>query len=381
MRKNYRLMIPGPIEINPEVLAKMSDPLTAHYGDIWVGIWRKTVSNLQRVIGTKAEVLVIVGSGHTANDLVMNSLFNPGDQILTLDNGWFGERLDILAKAYGINSVVCKKPWGMPFESSDIHTAAASHPGLKAIYMVHGETSTGVANPVEELASAAKEHGMLVLVDTIASLGGEKYLMDKWDIDITVCASQKALGAPPGLALVAVSDRAWDTMKTRKEPLGFMNNLQNLREYATTQADVHPHPGTMPVNNFVALEKSTSLILEEGLPTTWSRHTQIARVVRDGIRSMGLKVMANEKAACANLTVILAEDWFNPVAVSEFMKAEYGMHIGLGLGDYVNQSIRIGHMGTNAALEAVIPFLVGLEQYLRQQGHSIKRGACLAGLE
>ena len=96
---------------------------------------------------------------------------------------------------------------------------------------------------------------------------------------------------------------------------------------------------------------------------------------------MGLKVMANEKAACANLTVILAEDWFNPVAVSEFMKAEYGMHIGLGLGDYVNQSIRIGHMGTNADLEAVIPFLVGLEQYLRQQGHSIKRGACLAGLE
>ncbi|MDE2727497.1 MAG: alanine--glyoxylate aminotransferase family protein, partial [Gemmatimonadota bacterium] len=106
MRKHYRLMIPGPIEISPDVLAHMSDPLTAHYGDRWVEIWRKTVSNLQRVIGTEGDVFPLVGSGHTANDVVMNSLFNPGDRILTLDNGLFGKRLDDLARAFGLDSVV-----------------------------------------------------------------------------------------------------------------------------------------------------------------------------------------------------------------------------------------------------------------------------------
>ncbi len=381
MRKHYRLMIPGPIEVSPDVLAHMSDPLTAHYGDRWVEIWRKTVSNLQRVIGTEGDVFPLVGSGHTANDVVMNSLFNPGDRILTLDNGLFGKRLDDLARAFGLDSVVLEKPWGIPFEAADIHEAAAANPGLKAVFMVHGETSTGVANPVHELAAAAREHGMLVLVDTIASLGGEQYLMDAWDIDVTVCASQKALGAPPGLALVAVSDRAWDAMKDRREPRGFMADLQNLRHFAETQADVHPHPGTMPVNNFVALIRSTDDILEEGLEACWTRHRKVSRVVREGVRALGLKVMAEERAACVNMTVILSEDRIKPVAFSDFMKAEYGMHVGLGLGDYVNRSIRVGHMAHNANLETVTPFLVGLEQYLRRQGFDVERGACLAGLD
>ena len=205
--------------------------------------------------------------------------------------------------------------------------------------------------------------------------------MDAWGIDITVCASQKALGAPPGLALVAVNERAWNAMKERREPRGFMTDLQNLRDYAATQADIHPHPGTMPVNNFVALEKSTALILEEGLEATWARHRKIARVVREGVRAMGLEVMAEERAACVNLTVILSDGHFTPTAFADFMKTEYGMHVGLGLGDYVNRSIRVGHMGENATLEVVTPFLVGLEQYLRRQGNAIERGASLAGLD
>ena len=205
--------------------------------------------------------------------------------------------------------------------------------------------------------------------------------MDAWGIDITVCASQKALGAPPGLARVAVNERAWNAMKERREPRGFMTDLQNLRDYAATQADIHPHPGTMPVNNFVALEKSTALILEEGLEATWARHRKIARVVREGVRAMGLEVMAEERAACVNLTVILSDGQFTPTAFADFMKTEYGMHVGLGLGDYVNRSIRVGHMGENATLEVVTPFLVGLEQYLRRQGNAIERGASLAGLD
>lgn len=381
MRNHYRLMIPGPIEVAPEVLAHMSDPLTAHYGDKWVEIWRGTVSNLQQIIGTKGEVIIVVGSGHTANDISINSLFNPGDKVLTLNNGLFGQRLADICDAHGLDQVILTKPWGTPFTASDVDKAVTQHPDLKALLVVHGETSTGIANPVQELAAAAKTHGLLVMADTIASLGGHPYKMDEWQIDITTCASQKALGAPPGLSLIAVSETAWSVMADRRKPRGFMTDLQNLRHFSDVQADFHPHPGTMPVNSFVALQKSTGLILEEGIEATWARHDKVARVVRAGVRAMGLQVMAAEEAACANLTVILADDQFVPQAYSDFMKEEYGMQLGLGLGEYLTRSIRIGHMGHNANLEAVVPCLTGLEQFLRRQGHDIPRGASLAGLE
>jgi alanine-glyoxylate transaminase / serine-glyoxylate transaminase / serine-pyruvate transaminase len=381
MRNHYKLMIPGPIEVAPDVLAHMSDPLTAHYGDKWVDIWDGTVSNLQHIIGTTGEVIIVVGSGHTANDISINSLFNADDKVLTLNNGLFGQRLVDICEGHGLDQVILTKPWGTPFAPSDIHEAVARNPDLKALLVVHGETSTGIANPVKELAAAAKKHGLLVMADTIASLGGHPYKMDDWQIDITTCASQKALGAPPGLSLMAVSEFAWSIMEGRRKPRGFMTDLQNLRHFSKVQAEFHPHPGTMPVNTFVALRKSTDLILEEGIDATWARHEKVARVVRAGVRAMGLQVMATEESACANLTVILSEDFFVPQAYSEFMKETYGIQLGLGLGDYLTKSIRIGHMGYNANLEAVIPCLVGLEQFLRQQGHDIQRGTCLAGLE
>ena len=381
MRNSYRLMIPGPIEVAPEVLAHMSDPLTAHYGDKWVEICNGTVSNLQQIIGTIGEVIIVVGSGHTANDISINSLFNPGDQVLTLNNGLFGQRLADICDAHGLDQVILTKPWGKPFSPSDIHEAVTRNPDVKALLVVHGETSTGIANPVQALTAAAKEHELLVMVDTIASLGGHPYKMDDWHIDLTVCASQKALGAPPGLALIAVNETAWSFMADRRKPRGFMTDLQNLRHFAEVQAAFHPHPGTMPVNAYVALQKSTDHILKEGLEATWARHDRVARVVRTGVRAMGLQLMAAEEAACANLTVIMADDQFLPQAYFDFMIEEYGMQVGLGLGEYLTRSVRIGHMGLNANLEAVVPCLVGFEQFLRLQGHDVPRGASLAGLE
>lgn len=381
MRNNHRLMIPGPIEIEPEVLAHMSDPLTAHYGDRWVDIWNGTVSNLKKITGTSGDIIIVVGSGHTANDISINSLFNPGDKVLTLNNGLFGQRLVDICEAHGVEQTVLDKPWGSPFTADDIHEAVVQDPGLTALLVVHGETSTGVANPVEELAAAAKEHGMLVMADTIASLGGHPYKMDEWQVDITVCASQKALGAPPGLAMIAASETAWAFMENRQKPRGYMTDLQNLRHFAETQAEFHPHPGTMPVNSFVAFRKSTHMILEEGIEEVWARHHRVAEVVRKGVREMGLRILAAEEAMCANLTVIMSDDKFTPMDYAEFMKESYGMQVGLGLGDFMEKSIRIGHMGLNANLEAVVPCLVGLEQLLRRNGYDVPRGASLAGLD
>jgi alanine-glyoxylate transaminase/serine-glyoxylate transaminase/serine-pyruvate transaminase len=205
--------------------------------------------------------------------------------------------------------------------------------------------------------------------------------MDDWGIDVTVCASQKALEAPPGLGIIAVGERAWAMMRDRRSPRGWMTDLQNLRQYAQEQAHYHPHPGTMPVNTFVALRKSTQLILEEGLENRWRRHERIARVVRAGVRSMGLNVLAEEAFACVNLTVVTADGQFDPFDLCDFMKQEYGMHVARGLGAFSDRAIRVGHMGQNASLEAVTPFLVGLEHYMRRKGVDIPRGACLAGLE
>jgi len=381
MRRHYRLMIPGPVEVDPEVLSHMSDPLMAHYGDEWVEIWNGVIANLKQVIGTTGDVLVVVGSGNTANDIVVNSLFNPGDRALALNNGLFGQRLVELCQAHGVETVEIEKPWGVPFTAEDIHRAVRENTGLKAALIVHGETSTGIANPIQELAQAARSHGLVVMADTIASLGGEPYRMDEWGIDMTVCASQKALEAPPGLGIVAVGERAWTLMGARRKPRGWMTDLQLLRKYAQEQANFHPHPGTMPVNAFVALRKSTQFILEEGLEYRWVRHNRIARVMRNGVRGMGLRVLAQEDAACVNLTVIMADGKFDPGDLQAYLKAQYGMHIARGIGPYFDKAVRVGHMGPNASMEAIVPFLVGMEQYLRKQGHDIPRGACLAGVE
>ena len=381
MRKNYRLMIPGPIEVEPEVLARMSDPLTAHYGDRWVEIFNETVENIKQIMGTVGDVVLLVGSGHTANDTVINSLFTEGDRVLVFDNGIFGSRLVDIARGFRLKVTHVKKPWGVAFCAADVEAAVADHSDLKALLIVHGETSTGVANPIREIAEAAKAHGLMVVADTIASLGGEPYRMDEWGIDVTTCASQKALEAPAGLGIIGLNDRAWTAVDAKMDKRGWMGDLNVWRHHMTTLAEFHPHPGTMPVNTVNALRESTRLILEEGLDARWERHARIARIVREGARSMGLNVLADDETASRNLTVILSEGRFVPAELSAYMKETYGMHIGLGLWEWAEKAVRIGHMGPNANLEAMVPFLVGTEQFLRKTGIGVTRGSCLAGLD
>lgn len=381
MRRHYRLMIPGPVEVDPDVLARMSDPLTAHYGDQWVELFDETVANVKTIMGTEGDVFLVVGSGHTANDMVIHSLFSEGDHVLVLDNGIFGHRLVEMAEGHGLRLTTLTKPWGTPFYAEDIENAVQNAGDLKAVLIVHGETSTGVANPVEALAKAARKHDLLVVVDTIASLGGEPYKMDAWDIDVTTCASQKALESPPGLGIIGINKRGWAAIDQKQSPRGWLTDLRVWRRYAEEMASFHPHPGTIPVNNIAALRESTRLILEEGLEARWARHARIARVVRDGVRAMGLNVLADEETASRNLTVVLADGKFETRKLAEFLKEQYGMHIGLGLLTWADKAVRAGHMGPNANLEVVIPFLAGLEQFLRQSGHPVERGSCLAGLD
>ncbi|MBI4553832.1 MAG: alanine--glyoxylate aminotransferase family protein [Candidatus Latescibacteria bacterium] len=378
--RRYRLMIPGPVEVDPDVLTHMSDPLTAHYGERWIGILNETKANLRAIFRTSGDVFVVVGSGNTGTDMVINSLFDEGDHVLALDNGYFGHRLGEVAESHGLRVTWLTKRWGSPFRPADIDAAVAGAPDLKAVLVVHGETSTGVANPVHDLAQAARKHDLLVVVDGIASLGGEPFEMDAWGVDVCVTASQKALESPPGLALIAINSRAWQAIDRCQGHRGWVGNLQTWRRFASEQADYHPHPGTIPVNNVVALRSSTRLILDEGLEARWERHARIARVVRSGMRAMGLAVMADEDVACANLTVIESAGLFNPGALVEFLKAEYGIHIAQGIREWFDKAVRIGHMGPNASLGAIVPLLVGVEHFLRQSGHRVERGSCLAGL-
>lgn len=374
-------MIPGPVEVAPSVLGKMSEPLTAHYGDEWIEIIEDAISNTKQIMGTSGDVLIITGSGHSANDMVINSLFSPGDHVLVLDNGMWGGRLDEIARGHGLKVTRIEKPWGQPFRADDVRKAAAHHEDLKALLVVHGETSTGQANPVQEISAAAKEYDLLVMVDTIASLGGEPYKMDEWNIDVTTCAAQKGLEAPPGLGIIGLNTRAWAAVDSRTGPAGWMTDLKVWRHTIETMGSYHPHPGTMPVNTVNALRASTALILEEGLEARWERHARISQCVRDGARGMGLEVLAADEHASRNLTVILSDGAFDPNGLSDYLKEAYGMHIGLGLMALAGKAIRIGHMGPNANLEAMVPFLVGTESYLRKSGKDVPKGSSLAGIE
>ena len=360
----------------------MLKPILGYLDPYFVTVMDDTMQLLRYLFRTKNQLTFpISGTGSAGMEAGFDNFLEPGDVAVIGVNGFFGERMVENALRCGAEVIPVTAEWGRIVESEAIEAALKAQKKVKLLGLIHGETSTGVANPVESLAQAARKHDLLVMVDTIASLGGEPYKMDAWDIDVTTCASQKALESPPGLGIIGINKRAWAAIDQKQSPRGWLTDLRVWRGYAEEMASFHPHPGTVPVNNVAALRESTRLILEEGLETRWSRHARIARVVRDGVRAMGLRVLADEETASRNLTVVLADGKFETRALAEFLKEHYGMHIGLGLLEWADKAVRAGHMGPNANLEVVVPFLAGLEQFLRQSGHPVERGSCLTGLE
>jgi len=362
--KRYRLMIPGPIEVAPEVLAAMAEPLVGHYGDEWTAFYKETIGLLQKVFRTEGDVFLLVGSGSAGLDAALGSTVAPDGRVLIPQNGFFGERLEEIARMYTPNVTTIKFPLGQAYDLDKVERALREK-RFDVVAAVHCETSTGVLNPVRELAELCRRHGVLLVVDAVSSLAIEPLEMDAWGIGICISASQKGLESPPGLALVAVAPGAWEVIEGTSRP-GWYLNLRVWREYQEKWGDWHPHPITHAVNNVRALRVGVERILAEGLEARWRRHREVAERLRKGLRDLGLKLFVPDEIASHGVTSVVAPSG-KAGELLAYLRDQHGLLLAGSLGELKGKVFRIGHMGPTATQEAIDDVLCALSSGLREE--------------
>ena len=340
-----KMMIPGPVEVHPEVLQAMGSPVEPHYGDIWVEKYAQVLQMLARVFNTQHDVYLMVSSGTGAIDAGMGSCLQTGERILIGNNGYFGQRLVSIAERNNLEVVEVTAPWGEELDPQDIKKALENDPSIKAVAVVHGETSTTVLNPVQGIGPLVRERGALFIVDAVSSLGGVPFNMDDWCVDVCASATQKCLGSPPGLAPIALNDRAWKSIdRLDKGEHGWYADLRVWRQYARDWADWHPSPITMATNNVNALIVSLTQLMDEGIAVRMERYRRLALQLREGMRAAGMPPFTPDERMNPVLTAGVVPEGVNSGQVVNHLLHEYGIQISGGLGDLKPKIFRVGHM-------------------------------------
>jgi alanine-glyoxylate transaminase/serine-glyoxylate transaminase/serine-pyruvate transaminase len=356
-----RLLIPGPVDLDPQTLAILASPAAPHYGDEWVAAYKATTEGLKPIFGTDGDVFVLVGSGSSGLDAAVGSMLGAGKRLALVRNGFFAARFGEIAEAQGLEVLPIDSPWGEAARPEELRVALDRMAHIDALALVHVETSTGVLNPLREIAAIANERGLPVIVDAVTSLGGVELQMDAWGIDICVSASQKALAAPAGLAMVAVGRRGWEYLD--RNPVGrrgWYLDLRTWRRYVAEWGSWHPHPATIPSGTLFALRWRVEQTLALGLEAAIARHYAAAARFRGGLAELGLHTYVAEADAAPMVSVIAVEPPHDATEIAARMRDEQGLLIGGGMGPLNGRVVRVGHMGEGLTDDYIDAALAGL---------------------
>lgn len=375
MADKKKLMIPGPVEVSENSLTAMGSQVVAHYGEEWTRIYNETVELTRQVFQTENEHLFLIpGSGSAGLDAALGSTVEGNRPTLIPINGWFGERLYSVALTHSTEVKTLNFDPGKRIDVNKVNDYLGNNKEVKVLAATQCETSTGVKNPIKDLGKVCNDHDVFLIVDAVSSLGGTQLKTDDWNVDICVSASQKGLEAPPGIAPVSVSLRAWDLIDNTPDP-GWYLNLKTWRKYATEWSDWHPFPVTMAVNNVLALRESLESILDEGLEARFARHREIADFLRNSFRNLGFELLVEEDYYSTMVTAVLRDSRFTVDDLKNYLEKERSIKIAGSLGDLEGKVFRIGHMGPTATYDAVLPLMYGIEEFLRKNGEDIEHGA------
>ncbi|HKA51482.1 MAG TPA: alanine--glyoxylate aminotransferase family protein [Candidatus Dormibacteraeota bacterium] len=365
MRDSETLLIPGPVSVGAEVLAALSRPVSAHYGDDWVVMYRRLTSSLARIFGTEGDVLPLFGPGTAALEACLASTLAQGDKVLVATNGLFGRRIAEVARRLNLEVHTITTEGYDPVRPQHLAQAMRDHPGVRAFAVVHHETSLGLLNPVQELCTMARRYGLLTIVDAVASLGGVPLEMDAWGIDLCVGVANKCLGAPVGVAPVAVGERAWAAVDdSRQKQAGWYLNLATWRRFDREWGAWHPSPTTMPTNSVVALAVAVEGVMARGLDAHHARFAQAAARVRDGLRELDFEMVIPEEHASPMTTAVWGRKGMDVPDYLEWMRSERHLRLGSALGDLAGRAFRVGHMGRAADPDVQDAYLRGTADYV-----------------
>lgn len=362
-------MIPGPVDAEDDVLAAMAEPIRPHYGDEWLPVYHETIGLLQQIYGTQNDLFLMAGPGSAAIDAALGSLMRTGEKVLVASNGFFGQRMGVMARGYGLDVRLVEASQGQPVDPEAVRQALAAEPDIQAVGVVHLETSTGVLNPLREIAAAANECGVVTIVDAVSSLGGVPLPVDEWGIDVCVTVSNKCFACPPGLAPISISPRAWAQMDRKGgRAHGWYLNLRVWKDYAINWADWHPYPTTLPTNNVVALLVALRRIVAGGLDAFQGRHARAARTVREQLQAWGFEMLTGEAYTSPLITAMRGLPGMDIADFRRYLANDWQIMISGGLDDLKGKIFRVGHIGRAASPEYTEAFLQGVEAYLRLKG-------------
>ena len=374
------LMGPGPSNVHPRVLQAMTAPILGHLDSQFFEVMEDVCDMLRQVYHTDNYMtLPLSSTGTGAMEASCVNLLEPGDTAIVCRNGYFGDRLADIAKRCGAEVFIVDSSWGNPVDIEALAEELNKHPKVKMVGMVHAETSTGSLSPLTRAIELAHEHDALIVVDAVTSLGSHDVRMDEWDIDVCYSASQKCLGAPPGLAPISLGSRAMAVINERKTPVqSFYFNLKDLQAY---WSETHAYHHTSPISMTYALRESLRMMMEEGIDERLKRHARTSAALRAGVEALGLEVLADPQYRLNPLTAALIPEGVDEAVVRRQLIKDYNIEIGGGLGDLQGKVWRIGLMGESARESNVFAFLSALERILPDQGYEVAYGSSLSAAQ
>ncbi len=335
------LLIPGPTPVPPQVLKAMDAQMINHRGGEFTTVARECHEGLQWIFQTKNDVIILPCAGTGGLETAVVNLVSPGDHVLACTIGAFGDRFAKAAEIYGCKVEKMEEPWGKAIDPNKLAARLAEDKegSIKLILVTHNETSTGVTNPLKEIAAVCQSHPALLAVDAVSSLGAIDLKTDEWGIDVVVTGSQKALMCPPGFAAVSVNDRAWEACEKSKMPRLYFDWRGYKKEIAKLQT-----PYTPAVSLYYALREALKLIREEGLENVFARHTRVAQVCRNGVNELGLDLFADPNHFSDTVTAVKVPAGVDPAELRKSVKKK-GFVLAGGQGKITDSVFRIGHLG------------------------------------
>lgn len=363
------LRTPGPTPLPPSVREALSRDMINHRSPEFASMLLEITENLKTLFQTKNDLVILTSSGTGGLEATISNIFSPGDRVLSVSIGYFGDRWASIAKAFGLDVKSLRYEEGKAADASEIASALKADPAIKAVLITHNETSTGVTNDLETIAKAVKSEGRLLLVDGISSIGSIELKTDAWDCDVVVSGSQKSWMSPPGIAIVALSERAWAANAEAKCPR-FYFDLAMARKSAVNGET----PWTPGMSTFYAMQDALRMLMVEGLDNILARHHRIAEFTRNGLKAIGMDLFpADLSRASDTVTAFLTPGGVPARTVQSRLRDEFEIEIAEGRGELASRMLRIGHLGWVTEAD-ITPVLSALETVVADLGTAAPAG-------
>ncbi|HZU12515.1 MAG TPA: alanine--glyoxylate aminotransferase family protein [Chloroflexota bacterium] len=334
------LRVPGPTPVPPDVAQAGARPMVNHRGPEFAAVMRDIITGLKPFFGCAGDPLLLTGSGTGAQEAAIVNMLSPGDDVVAVVGGVFGARFADIAAAFGASVRRVDIAWGQAARPEVV--AAALQPLPRAVILTHNETSTGVTNDIAALAAAirAVSSETLIIVDGVSSIGALPFELDHWDVDVVITGSQKAWMSPPGLAMVAVSERGWEAFRQATMPRYYWDFGKARKNGANGTT-----PFTPAVGVAFALQEALRQMLAEGPENVFARHRTIGSLLREGVQDLGLELFAEPAAASNTVTAVQVLDDVDAGALLRGLRERHGVVVGSGQDWLKGRIFRVGHMG------------------------------------